>query len=42
MGNAALKQHVVRLLEQHTPLVVKDWWLLLDAVAHKYAVFLRA
>ena len=24
MGNAALKQHVVRLLEQHAPLVVKD------------------
>ncbi|CAE7489223.1 TTLL10 [Symbiodinium pilosum] len=24
MGNAALKQHAVRLLEQHAPLVVKD------------------
>ena len=24
MGNAALKQHVVRLLEKHAPLVVKE------------------
>ena len=31
MGNAALKQHAVRLLEQHAPLVVKagrfPWFL---------------